>query len=117
MKAPINPAEAFINFMTHHTDLYIRGSLKADAAKANALYKKLFDDLQPFFVGLRERTVSEAHEQACAVLCERCAAVQHEEFKHLHRNTEGVWVHYLKQEQWPCAASDLRNALVVKDTP
>ena len=62
MTAPLvklSPMEQFINFMTHHTDLYIRGSKGKDWAESRALEKKLASDLKPFFERLRADDLAE----------------------------------------------------------
>lgn len=53
MNVPMNPAESFINFMSRHTDLYLRSK----GGKQD--WDKLFKDLQPFFKQLLEKTREE----------------------------------------------------------
>lgn len=73
MQVPMNPAESFINWMVHHTDLYIRGERGKSREVSNALYSKLFKDLQPFFTNLLVRVRADERLACRKELCEDCA--------------------------------------------
>ncbi len=49
MNIRLHPAEQFLNYFPRHTQLYVRGERGKSAAETDAIYRKLFHDLVPFF--------------------------------------------------------------------
>lgn len=53
----LSPGEKFLNWFPYNTKLYIRGERGADHAKANALYRELWEAVNPWLKDLIEKEI------------------------------------------------------------
>lgn len=70
MNVPMNPAEALLNYIVHHTDLYMR---RKKGVTEEQLWKRAFDALRPWLQELCEKVRREERE-ACAMCVDEPAA-------------------------------------------
>ena len=66
MRAPMNPAETLLNYIIHHTDLYMR---RKKGVSEDALWHQAFRALSPWLAAILTKARAEERE-ACAQICD-----------------------------------------------
>lgn len=71
IQAPMNPAESLLNFIVHHTDLYMRTKRGETAGEHQARWTAAFRALSPFLADMRRKERVRVAELCCSA----CRAV------------------------------------------
>lgn len=69
MQVPMNPAESLLNFIVHHTDLYLRRKKKWTAAEETAAWHAQFHKLLPWLKSYRDKVRAEAFSEVKNYMC------------------------------------------------
>lgn len=72
MQVPMDSAEQLLNFIVHHTDLYMRTKRNETPAEHDARWRAAFKKLSPFLMAMKDKVRTE-ERAACAKICERVA--------------------------------------------